>query len=199
MSKRSDATRERLFEAAVELIGERGYHGTTVDDIVARAGVAKGTVYYHFAGKTELFQALLTDGLDKLSAAFRAEVEANEDPREALRCIVEAELRFIHDYQAFSKLLMSELWRADRVWREALVLLRDKYICCVQDVIARGVESGQFRAELDAQRTASVVFGTIATAALDWLVFDPERSMRDVATETTRYVMGAVEPDRTEG
>ena len=98
MSKRSDATRERLFEAAVELIGERGYHGTTVDDIVARAGVAKGTVYYHFAGKTELFHALLTDGLDKLSDAFRAEIEDNEDPREALRCIVEAELRFIHDY-----------------------------------------------------------------------------------------------------
>jgi AcrR family transcriptional regulator len=199
MSKRSDATRERLFEAAVDLIGERGYQGTTVDDIVARAGVAKGTVYYHFAGKTELVQALLTDGLDKLSEAFRAEVEANEDPREALHCIVFAELRFIHDYQAFSKLLMSELWRADRVWREALVMLRDKYICCVQDVLARGVASGQFRADLDPQRTSSIVFGTIATSALDWLVFDPERGLEDVSDETTRYVMGAVEADRDEG
>ena len=195
MSKRSEATRERLFEAAVELIGERGYHGTTVDDIVERAGVAKGTVYYHFAGKTELFQALLEDGLEKLSEAFRAEVEANEDPREALKCIVVAELRFIHDYQAFSKLLMSELWRADRVWREALVMLRKNYISCVEGVLARGVESGEFRADLEPLRTASVVFGSIATAALDWLMFDPERSMEDVAAETTRFVMGAVDAE----
>jgi AcrR family transcriptional regulator len=195
MSKRSDATREKLFVAAVGLIGERGYHGTTVDDIVERAGVAKGTVYYHFAGKTELFQALLEDGLDKLSTAFREEVEANDDPREALRCIVHAELKFIHDYQAFSKLLMSELWRADRVWREALVLLRSHYVSCVQTVLARGVERGLFRADLDPQRTGSVVFGTIATAALDWLVFDPDRPMQDVADETVEYVQRAVRAD----
>jgi AcrR family transcriptional regulator len=192
MSKRSDATREKLFAAAVELIGERGYHGTTVDDIVERAGVAKGTVYYHFAGKTELFQALLEDGLQRLSTAFREEVEANDDPREALRCIVHAELKFIHDYQAFSKLLMSELWRADRVWREALVLLRSNYISCVETVIARGVERGCFRADLDPTRAGSVVFGTIATAALDWLVFDPTRPMKDVEAETVAFVQGAV-------
>jgi AcrR family transcriptional regulator len=196
MSKRSDATREKLFAAAVELIGERGYHGTTVDDIVERAGVAKGTVYYHFAGKRELFQALLQDGLQKLSTAFREEVEANEDPREALRCIVHAELKFIRDHQAFSKLLMSELWRADRVWREALVLLRSNYVSCVETVIERGVERGLFRADLDPLRAGSVVFGTIATAALDWLVFDPDRPMKDVADETVEFVQRAVRADK---
>ena len=195
MSKRSEVTRDKLFTAAVELIGERGYHGTTVDDIVERAGVAKGTVYYHFAGKRELFQALLEDGLQRLSTSFREEVEANDDPREALRCIVHAELRFIHDYQAFSKLLMSELWRADRVWREALVLLRSNYVSCVDTVIARGIEQGLFRADLDPQRAGSVVFGTIATAALDWLVFDPDRPMQDVAEETVEFVQRAVRAD----
>ncbi len=192
MSKRSEATRAKLFEAAVELTGERGYHGTTVDDIVERAGVAKGTVYYHFAGKTELFQALLEDGLDRLSVAFREEVEANEDPVEALRCIVEAELRFIRDYQAFSKLLMSELWRADRVWREALVMLRQDYVSCVETVLARGVENGSFRSDVDPLRDGSVIFGAIATAALDWLVFDPERALEDVSLETWAFIRGGV-------
>jgi AcrR family transcriptional regulator len=194
MSRRSEATREKLFEAAVDLIGERGYHGTTVDDIVERAGVAKGTVYYHFAGKTELFQALLGDGLERLSKAFRAEVEQNADPRQALRCIVETELRFIRDHQAFSKLLMSELWRADRVWREALVMLRRDYVSCVEAVLRQGVEEGHFRKDLDPRHAASVLFGTIAVSALDWLVFDPERPMADVAAETLGYVEGAVRP-----
>ncbi len=192
MSKRSDATRQKLYSAAVELIGERGYHGTTVDDIVERAGVAKGTVYYHFTGKTELFQALLEDGLEKLSTAFRAEIEAHDDPREALECLVRTELTYIRDDQAFSKLLMSELWRADRVWREALVMLRRDYISCVEGVLARGVAAGEFRSDLDPHTSASVVFGSIATAALDWLVFDTDRALEDVAAETWRFVDGAV-------
>ena len=196
MSKRSDATREKLYAAAVSLIGEQGYHGTTVDDIVERAGVAKGTVYYHFAGKEELFQAMLTDGLERLSDAFRTQVDAHDDPVEALDGIVRTELSFIHDNQAFSKLLMSELWRGDRVWREALVMLRERYVSCVVVVLRRGVESGAFRSDLDPERAASILFGTIATAALDWLIFAPERPMADVVADTSALVSGAVRTPR---
>ena len=192
MSRRSDATREKLYAAAVSLIGEQGYHGTTVDDIVDRAGVAKGTVYYHFAGKEELFQAMLTDGLERLSDAFREQVDAHDDPVDALEGIVVTELTFIRENQAFSKLLMSELWRGDRVWREAIVMLRERYVSCVVTVLRRGVEQGVFRPDLDPQWAASIVFGSIATAALDWLLFDPGRPMADVVSDTARLVMGGV-------
>ena len=192
MSKRSDRTREKLYAAAVSLIGEQGYHGTTVDDIVERAGVAKGTVYYHFAGKEDLFQAMLTDGLRRLSDAFREQVDAHDDPLDALDAIVCTELAFINDNQAFSKLLMSELWRGDRVWREALVMLRERYVSCIVVVLQRGVASGVFRADLDPQWAASIIFGTIATAALDWLLFDPERPMAEVVAATSTLVNGGV-------
>ena len=192
MSKRSDATREKLYAAAVALIGEQGYHGTTVDDIVERAGVAKGTVYYHFTGKEELFQAMLTDGLERLSAAFKAQVDAHEDPEEALDGLIQTELTFIVENQAFSKLLISELWRGDRVWREALVMLRERYVSCVVFVLERGVASGAFRSDLDPHRAASVVFGAIATAALEWLVFEPDRPMSDICAETSGLVKRGV-------
>ena len=51
MDRRS-ASRQKLFDAAVELIAEQGFSATTVDDIALRAGVAKVTVYYNFASKT---------------------------------------------------------------------------------------------------------------------------------------------------
>jgi len=79
------ATLDRLFEAAVELLGERGYSGATIDDIVERAGVAKGTVYYHFRSKSELVAALLDDGLRTLSDPFRAEIEGAENLFAAFR------------------------------------------------------------------------------------------------------------------
>jgi AcrR family transcriptional regulator len=53
-----EATRADLVRAARELFGERGYGETSNDEIVARAGVTKGALYHHFAGKEDLFRAV---------------------------------------------------------------------------------------------------------------------------------------------
>ncbi|MFV2120617.1 TetR/AcrR family transcriptional regulator, partial [Streptomyces sp. Act-28] len=71
-STRRQATRTRLYEAAVTLIAEQGFSATTVDEIAERAGVAKGTVYYNFKSKTELFEELLRHGVGLLTASLRA-------------------------------------------------------------------------------------------------------------------------------
>src|SRR3954469_5265697 len=70
-SGRRRATRQKLYEAAVTLIAEQGFSSTTVDEIAERAGVAKGTVYYNFASKTELFEELLRHGVGLLTASLR--------------------------------------------------------------------------------------------------------------------------------
>ena len=128
MTRRSGDTLDRLYAAAIELIGEHGYSATTVDEIVARAGVAKGTVYYHFKGKADLVSALLEDGLQRLAASFSAEIEGAQGPAEALRALVHAELLYIQRDQAFSKLVMSQMWRVDGDWQQDLRLLRAQYV-----------------------------------------------------------------------
>jgi TetR/AcrR family transcriptional regulator, cholesterol catabolism regulator len=188
-------TLERLYESAIELIAEHGYAGTTVDEIVARAGVAKGTVYYHFKSKAELVTALLEDGLKRLATSFRDEIAGVDDPVRALSALVHAELAFIQRYQAFSKLVMSEMWRVDRDWQTSASMLRDGYVSVFTGVLSEGVEAGAFRVGLDAQAAASAIFGLVATTALDWLVFAPERHLDDVETALTAMVLGAVGAD----
>ena len=136
MPQARSGTLDRLFTAAIELFGERGYAGATVDDIVERAGVAKGTVYYHFRSKSELVSALLDDGLRRLAASFRSEIEGAQGGAAALRALVHAELVYIERYQAFSKLVMSEMWRADRDWRDNLRTLREEYVAVFAGVLA---------------------------------------------------------------
>jgi AcrR family transcriptional regulator len=51
-------TRAKLLDAARALFGTRGYNDTSLDDIVAAAGVTKGALYHHFEGKEDLFRAL---------------------------------------------------------------------------------------------------------------------------------------------
>lgn len=58
-------TRQALLDAAAELIAERGYHGTTVNDVVALSGLSKGTFYWHFRSKEDLLLAVLEERIDR--------------------------------------------------------------------------------------------------------------------------------------
>ncbi|MBA3397885.1 MAG: TetR/AcrR family transcriptional regulator [Deltaproteobacteria bacterium] len=79
----ADDTRRRLFAAAVELFSSLGYHGTTVDAIAKRAGVAKGTFFVHFATKDAVIVELVRRQTQAARAARLAALPAG--PIAALR------------------------------------------------------------------------------------------------------------------
>jgi AcrR family transcriptional regulator len=178
-TRRREDTRQRLFEAAVELIAEQGFSATTVDDIALRAKVAKGTVYYNFASKNALFEELLRHGIGLLTAEFRAAV-AGLPPREAVAALVRAQLEYIRRYRAFAQLLLSEMWRTNREWQQTLVLLREQAIAVIAETVQGGVDAGDLPADLDVRVASSALFGVGLVVAVDWLVFMPERSIEDV-------------------
>jgi AcrR family transcriptional regulator len=178
-TRRRADTRQRLFEAAVELIAEQGFSATTVDDIALRANVAKGTVYYNFASKTALFEELLSHGIGLLTEDFRAAVKGLP-PREAVGALIRAQLDYIRRYRAFAQLLLSEMWRTNREWQQTLVLLREQAIGAIAETVRAGVQSGDLPADLDVRVASSALFGVGLVVAVDWLVFSPERSIEDV-------------------
>jgi len=178
-TRRRAETKQRLYEAAVELIAEQGFSATTVDDIALRAKVAKGTVYYNFASKTALFEELLRHGIGLLTEAFR-EAVAGLPPRDAVAALVRAQLEYIRRYRAFAQLLLSEMWRTNREWQQTLILLREQAIGVIAETVQAGVDSGDLPNDLDVRVASAALFGVGLVVAVDWLVFQPERSIEDV-------------------
>ncbi|HKT06178.1 MAG TPA: TetR family transcriptional regulator [Rugosimonospora sp.] len=189
-TRRRADTRQKLYEAAVDLIAERGFAATTVDDIAVRAGVAKGTVYYNFTSKTELFEELLRHGVGLLTAEFR-EVSAGLPAREAVAALIRAQLAYIQRYRAFAQLLLSEMWRTNREWQSTLRLLREEVLGVVAGVLQAGVDAGDFPADLDVRVASSALFGVGLVVAVDWLVFQPDRPIEDVE-ESLRAIVRRV-------
>jgi TetR/AcrR family transcriptional regulator, cholesterol catabolism regulator len=189
-TRRREETRQKLYEAAVDLIAERGYAATTVDDIAVRAGVAKGTVYYNFSSKTELFEELLRHGIGLLTSQFR-EATAGLAPREAVAALIRTQLEYIQRYRAFAQLLLSEMWRTNREWQQTLRLLREEVVGVIAEVVRAGVRSGDFPTDLDVQVAASALFGVGLVVAVDWLVFQPDRRIEDVE-ESLRAIVRRV-------
>lgn len=56
-------TKRRIFNTAIKLFSEKGYDNTSVEEITAVSGVAKGSLYYHFAKKEDIFDLLLEEGM----------------------------------------------------------------------------------------------------------------------------------------
>lgn len=82
--------RERLIEAAMRLFCEAGIHSTGIDRILAEAGVAKMSLYKHFAGKEELVVAVLERKDQLFRETFRAMVESRTEPRARLLSVFDA-------------------------------------------------------------------------------------------------------------
>ncbi|MFI2437316.1 TetR/AcrR family transcriptional regulator [Streptomyces sp. NPDC018693] len=197
---RREATRQKLYEAAVTLIAEQGFSATTVDEIAERAGVAKGTVYYNFASKSVLFEELLRHGVGLLTASLRQAAEDNArgggSQVDALDAMIRAGLVFIDRYPSFTQLYVAELWRTNRAWQSTLTVVRREAVSVVEDVLRRGVEGGEFSEEIDVQLTAAALVGMVLVAALDWQAFQPERSLDDVHAALSRLLQGRVSGPR---
>ncbi|WKX69846.1 TetR/AcrR family transcriptional regulator [Streptomyces sp. XD-27] len=195
-STRRQATRRKLFEAAVTLIAEKGFSATTVDEIADRAGVAKGTVYYNFASKTVLFEELLRHGIelltDSLQHAADETAERGGSHVDALDAMIRAGLDFISRYPSLTQLYVAELWRTNRAWQSTLMIVRQRAIAVIEAVLREAVAAGELSEEIDIPLTASALFGMVLVAALDWQSYQPERSIDDVHAALSRLLQGRV-------
>jgi AcrR family transcriptional regulator len=81
---RAEATRQQLVDVARHLFTERGYAGTSIEDIIERAGVARGALYHHFPGKDALFAAVYQVVQAEVASAVVAAALTADDPAQAV-------------------------------------------------------------------------------------------------------------------
>ncbi|MGE5242931.1 MAG: TetR/AcrR family transcriptional regulator [Betaproteobacteria bacterium] len=89
-----DVRRQQLLDAAIHVFARKGYRNTSIADVIARAGVARGTFYLHFPGKEQIFGAIVAAFHDRVKSALEALDDAAEDVRAAgPRAVLEASFR----------------------------------------------------------------------------------------------------------
>ena len=79
------ATRGQLIEVATRLFAEHGYEGTSIEAVLTAAGVSRGALYHHFAGKEALFEAVVAAVSDQVTLELTEVIRDCADPVEALR------------------------------------------------------------------------------------------------------------------
>jgi AcrR family transcriptional regulator len=84
-AERTEATTAALVDAARELFARDGYDMTSLDAVAGRAGVTKGAVYHHFDGKRQLFEAVFSREIERITTPLAAAYTRKKDPWDAFK------------------------------------------------------------------------------------------------------------------
>src|SRR5262249_8481943 len=126
---RRRSRRHEILEIAVGLFAKRGYHGVSMDDIGAAAGVTGPALYHHFAGKEAMLAAALNPVSESLLAGGRGRVEENRgDPARALAALIEFQVDFALNNPAVIALHLHELDRLPEEPRREIRRLQRLYV-----------------------------------------------------------------------
>lgn len=102
--------RDKIVAAAIEVFGERGYSETSITDVAAAANVVASSVYYHFAGKNELFDEAIKAVYESLdSAVDAARAEHEEGSPAALAAVIDAANGWVDEHPRAARMLYSQL------------------------------------------------------------------------------------------
>ncbi|QTF73433.1 TetR/AcrR family transcriptional regulator [Arthrobacter woluwensis] len=187
--QRTSASRQKIFDASMQLIGERGAAEVTVDEIAAEAGVSKGTVYYNFGSKSELIAQLLRHGVDILLARFAA-VPAVEDPVAAMESVVSEAIAFLDDYPSFGQLWMNENWKAENEWRDLMRELRSELLDVISQALDRIGQRYAVNQDVSRSGLEAAIFGACFIVGLDRKSFHPGRSQEASVEAIMTFVKG---------
>ncbi|TQJ58367.1 TetR family transcriptional regulator [Arthrobacter sp. SLBN-83] len=188
---RTNATRQKLFDASMELIGERGAASVTVDEIAASAGVSKGTVYYNFGSKSELIAQLLRHGVDILKARLleAADAEgAGSDPLLAMEAMIGQAMDFMAEYPSFARLWVSENWRIPSEWQGTFSVLRAELLDVIGQAVEKVAEAYPVDDSVSRGSLETAIFGACFVVGLDRQTYNPERT-RDQSVAAIMAIM----------
>lgn len=189
---RTNATKQKLFEASMELIGERGAAGVTVDEIAAAAGVSKGTVYYNFGSKSDLIAQLLRHGVDIMLGRLQDIPGRKTDPLDAMEEIIGQAMDFLAEYPSFARLWLSENWRTPSEWGELFTELRGELLAVIGAAIER--VAGQYTVDESISQGSleTAIFGACFVVGLDRQTYNPERTREQSVAAIMAIMRGYV-------
>jgi len=184
-------TKRDIFEAAIRIFSISGYDSATMDDIAQDAGVAKGTLYYHFKSKEELFKYIITEGMELISEELDVAALKESSSLDKLKAICKHQLKMVYEKRDFFKVVMSQLWGQEIRQLELRDFIK-KYICKIEIYLKQAMEDGVINKD-DPYFMAYTFFGALCSTAVYELINDGKSTIDAITEKVMAYVLHGIE------
>jgi AcrR family transcriptional regulator len=182
LTERSEAAedkRRQLLDAAVRVFARKGFHASRVGDIAEEAGVAHGLLYHYFKSKDDVLEAVFHENWNLLQLRIASVEETDEPAADQLRHVAAIVLRTWLHLPDVVTVVIREFGRSPELAERIGELAQP--IEVIQRVIARGIERGEFRSDINPQFAATVVYGSIDELLTGWVLGRLPSGEEDVA------------------
>jgi AcrR family transcriptional regulator len=155
-------TIERIRSAAVDLMFERGFHGTSMREVAARVGIQMSSLYHHYPSKQSLLVDIMESTMNDLIGLAKRVMDAETDPKSQLGAAIRMHVSYHAQRRKENFITDSEIRSLDEDARAKVVSLRDRYSAMFRKSLVAGQKAGTFRTA-DPSVVLAALFGTISS------------------------------------
>ncbi len=156
---------ESLLAVAVTVFNERGYDGTSMEDLSRRLGISKSSIYYHVDSKEDLLALALDRALDGLFTVAGQVLASDATAIERLEQLVRGSVRVLADELPYVTLLLRA--RGNTGTERRALARRREFDQVVADLVTEAERAGDIRPDVDPAVTARLVFGLV-NSLVEW-------------------------------
>ena len=190
--------RAEIFQAALKLFSEKGYHNVSMSQIAAEAEFGMGTLYKFFDNKESLYKALIMEKAVNCHERIIGTLRIDADPLAAIRNYIEVRHEIFLSNLPLMRLYFAETTGASFNLKSGLdkdiLKLYDELLYELESILERGVAQGVFR-KLDVRSMALAFEG--ALKAMLWNLMDdpsPERGSQNISVLSDIFFHGVLSP-----
>jgi AcrR family transcriptional regulator len=186
-SRRADREARRRADAlaaAAAVFSAKGYHDAQMTEIAAAAELSRASLYSLFAGKQELYEAVISEAATAIGDAVRGDVAALDDPGERLLCVIDSLFACYEANQALLRIYAASTHGLPFKIRDAMgeaTLQRFVQFTTWVGELSQQAKSAGLLAGLDSEAIGVSLVGTVTTTAVRWIESTPERPLSQAA------------------
>ena len=161
MAKKTGEKYRNIIEAAITVIAQHGYHNSQVSKIAKEAGVADGTIYLYFQNKEDLLISLFRVKMNEFTIIVRRELKDHQPAMEKLARLITMHFSRLEADRNLALVLQIQLRQSDPAIRAGIAPPLKEYFNVIEDIVKEGLDSGEFRSDLDIRVARQMIFGTL--------------------------------------
>ena len=191
MENLTNTTKEKILEAAIKVFAERGYHSTRVDDIADESKTSKGSIYFYFKSKQDIFLGLIEIFINLLEKRVIKTMSNKEDhgPEQLTQTLVEI-VGVFKQYRSLAKIVLIQAVGLGEIFEDQRRLFIDKFCGIVQKRLDLAVQNGSIE-PIDSPLVARLWVGSMVEIVIHW-IFTPEFNLEAHIPELNRYFLNSI-------